>query len=233
MDIYEKLQEAGLTGNEAKVYLELVKKTELSANQIAKNLGIDRTLTYTVLNHLIDKGQVGYIVKENKKVFSVTSPKNLLNKLRVKEVIINDLVNELGRIKSEENRETEINVYEGKEGLRSIFNKMVTSKEILAFGATGRAYNQLLEAPALGKEFIKKNIKLRVLTNVKYKNEEFLKYNVEFKLSKIKSEATTSIFGDYISIHMVRGKPISLLIKNKEIAKSYKNHFEWMWKRAK
>jgi len=66
MEITEKLLESGLTRNEAKVYLELSKKGESSANQIAKELGIDRTLTYTILNHLIEKGQVTYIKKENK-----------------------------------------------------------------------------------------------------------------------------------------------------------------------
>ena len=71
MEILEKLQKAGLTGNESKVYLELVKKGELSANQIAKNLGIDRTLTYTILNHLIEKGQVSYVIRDNKKFFSI------------------------------------------------------------------------------------------------------------------------------------------------------------------
>ena len=65
MDIYEKIQEAGLTGNEARVYLELIKKGELTANQIARNISMDRTLTYTVLNHLIEKGQVSYVIKEN------------------------------------------------------------------------------------------------------------------------------------------------------------------------
>ena len=29
MDIYEKLQQAGLTGNEAKVYLEVLKKAAI------------------------------------------------------------------------------------------------------------------------------------------------------------------------------------------------------------
>ena len=64
MGVYEKLQQVGLTGNEAKVYLELVKKGESSANQVAKDIGMDRTLTYTVLNHLIEKGQVSYIIKK-------------------------------------------------------------------------------------------------------------------------------------------------------------------------
>ena len=99
MDIYEKLQQAGLTGNEARVYLELLKKGELSANQIAKNIGMDRTLTYTVLNNLIEKGQVNYAIRENKKFFSCSIPDNLINSLKTKEFIILNLIKELKTIK--------------------------------------------------------------------------------------------------------------------------------------
>ena len=94
MDIYEKLQKAGLTGNEAKIYLELLKNGELSANAIAKNIGMDRTLTYTVLNHLIEKGQVNYVVKENKKFFSCSNPDNLINRLKAAEIMVLDLISE-------------------------------------------------------------------------------------------------------------------------------------------
>ena len=68
MEFEDKLREAGLTGNESKVYYELLKKGQLSANQLAKNIGMDRTLTYTVLNHLIEKGMVSYTIKSNKMI---------------------------------------------------------------------------------------------------------------------------------------------------------------------
>ena len=64
MDIQEKLQQAGLTGNEAKVYLELLKKGELSASDVAKKISMDRTLTYTVLNHLKNNIHVYYSVRD-------------------------------------------------------------------------------------------------------------------------------------------------------------------------
>ena len=69
--IEEKLRKAGLTGNEAKVYLELLRKGALSANDLAKKISMDRTLTYTVLNHLIEKGLVNYVIKEKKKFFQL------------------------------------------------------------------------------------------------------------------------------------------------------------------
>ena len=57
--------------------------------------------------------------------------------------------------------------------------------------------------------------------------------NLEFRFLDIKSEATTTIFGNKISIHVIKEKPIIIIIKNKDIVESYKNHFEVLWKIAK
>ena len=94
----DKLRIAGLTGNEAKVYAQLLKKGSLSANELAKKIGIDRTLTYTVLNHLIERGLVNYVIKKNKKFFEAADPENLLNPIKEKEAFIKDLIPELRRI---------------------------------------------------------------------------------------------------------------------------------------
>lgn len=234
MDIYEKLQQAGLTGNEAKVYLELLKKGELSANRVAKNIGMDRTLTYTVLNHLIEKGQVNYIVKENKKIFSCSNPESLLNPIKAKETIVLDLIKELNKVKTEKQESVEINVYEGKEGFRTFMNIAIKQKEILSFGGTGRAYDLLYEMPVIGKQLEKKGIVLKVILGKEYAGHEFTKYkNVHIKLTDIKSEATTTIFGNYVAIHLIKDKPLVIIIKNKDIADSYRNYFNSLWKIAK
>ncbi len=235
MDVYEKLQEAGLTGNESKVYLELLKKGELSANQIARNISMDRTLTYTVLNHLIDKGFVSYVVKEGKKRFSCSSPENLLNPVKKKEILIKDLIKELGNIKKVKQKETEIRVYEGREGIRVLARENLDEGHFDAFGSTGRMYDFLYEAPALGKELEKKGVTGRIIMASKYKEHEFVKKykNLDVKFLDVDSEATTTIVNDKVMIHLIKGKPIVIIIKNKDIADSYRNYFEFLWKKAK
>lgn len=233
MELYEKLQEAGLTGNEARVYLELIKRGKLSANQIAKNIEIDRTLTYTILNHLIEKGHVGYVVKESKKIFSASNPESLLNSLKSRELLISDLIKQLNDIKIEKQDSLEINVYEGKEGFRTFLKIALKEKEFLSFGGTGRAYDLLYEMPALAKQMSKKGIYLKIILDKKYSNHEFTKYkNVEIRLIDLKSESTTSIFGDFISIHLIKDKPVVILIKNKDIADSYRNYFNYLWRQV-
>lgn len=234
MDIHEKLQQAGLTGNESKAYLELLKRGELSANQIAKNIGMDRTLAYTVLNHLIEKGQVNYIIKENKKVFSCSTPEALLNPIKAKETIVLDLIQELGKIKTEKQEPVEIKVYEGKEGLRTFINLGLKEKELLALGSTGRAFFQLYEMPAIAKQLIKSKVKVKLLGNESLRGTEPFSYKeFEYKYWDVESESTTTIFGDYVNIHLIKEKPIVIMIKNKDIAQSYKNYFYHIWNQIK
>ena len=57
--------------------------------------------------------------------------------------------------------------------------------------------------------------------------------NIEFRFLEVKSKATTTIFNDSVAIHLIKEKPIIIIIKNKEIAESYQNHFEVLWKIAK
>ena len=234
MDTAEKLLEAGLTRNEARVYLELLEIGESSANQIAKNLGIDRTLTYTILNNLIEKGQVKYIVRKNKKIFSCSNPDNLLNAITAKGLLISELINDLKKIEAKKQENIEINVYEGKEGLRNFINFVLKEKEFFAFGSTGRAFYQLYEMPVIVKKMEKSKIKVKIIGDEKYRGKEVFGFKkFEFKFLNTKSEATTSMFGDYLSIHRIKNKPTIIMIKNRDITNTYKNYFNVLWKIAK
>jgi len=234
IEFKESLRKAGLTGNEVKVYLELLEKGPLSANALARNIGMDRTLTYTVLNHLIEKGLVNYVIKSNKKFFNAENPENLLNPVKEKEAFIKSLIPRLKSIEKIKEVYQEIKIYEGKEGLRSILRLMMRYKSFCSFGATGRAYDILYGVPALTKEWIKKGGSGRLITNPKYKKHEIAKIkNVKTRYLDVDSKATTSIYGDYVSIHISAQKPLIILIKNKELAETYQNHFEVLWKVAK
>ena len=233
MQIEEGLKKAGLTGNESRAYLELLKKGQLSANELSKNLSMDRTLSYTVLNHLLEKGMIKYTILGSKKIFSACDPENLLNSLKEKEAILKNIIPELKSIEKIIETPYKIEIFEGKEGLRTFLKLMMKYQEWSSFGATGRAYDAFYETPALVKE-LKKGFSARIITSPEFKQHEMIKVkNVKTKYLDLKSEATTSIFGDYVSIHILTQKPMVFLIKNKEISDSYKAHFEVLWSVAK
>ena len=87
---------------------------------------------------------------------------------------------------------------------------------------------------SLIKELESAGFTARIITSQKYKEHSMIKVRgVHTKYLDIEAEATTSIFGDYVSIHILTDKPFIILIKNKEIAESYRNYFEVLWKSAK
>ena len=234
MDYQSQLKEIGLTGNEAKVYEMLLNTGEVSANDLSKKISMDRTLTYTVLNNLIEKGLVHFVNRENKKFFGASNPKNLLNPLKEKEALVEDLIPLLNKIKKTKESSFEVNIYEGREGIKSFMKEFITFKEACGFGGTGRAYDLFYESQRWVKELEKKKVSFRLIVPKQFKGHKMEKATFsEIRYLDLKSEATTTIAGDIVSIHVIKEKPHIIIIKNKEIAESYRNHFEILWKQAK
>ncbi|MDP3919156.1 MAG: helix-turn-helix domain-containing protein [Nanoarchaeota archaeon] len=234
MNYETQLKEAGLTGNEAKVYNQLLKRGSISANELAKEIGLDRSLTYTILNNLIEKGLVNHIKKANKKFFEAANLENLLNPVKEKENFIKDLIPKLKEIEKKEKTPFNVAVYEGREGLRTVMKEFMKHKDSCGFGSTGRAYDEFYESKHWIRDMTKNKANLRLIMSNKFKGHKFTKAKlVNVKYLNVDSETTTMIFGDTITIHSIIDKPRVIVIKDKHIAESYRNYFEILWKSAK
>jgi len=232
----QELKKLGLPENEAVVYVELLKRGSISVNELAKKISFDRTLMYQILNNLVEKGLANYIVKENKKYFSASDPENLMNSVKEKESIVLSLIPKLKNIEKITEKEQEVRVYEGKKGLRTFVSDMMKHKDFCFFGATGKSYDVLkYELPHLAKKTVKLGLKGRMITSKEFKGHEMTKVkNIKVRyLEEVKSPATTSIYGDKVAIHVLTDKPIVVIIKNKDIADSYRSYFEYLWKLGK
>src|SRR3989344_849600 len=84
MEIESALKEFGLSENEIKVYLALIKTGESTVQNIAKNAELPRTTTYHLLESLEQKSLVGFVIKESKKYFQAAPPKKLIQTLEEK-----------------------------------------------------------------------------------------------------------------------------------------------------
>lgn len=234
MDLIEKLKLAGFTGNEAKVYLELLKRGSISANELAKKLSMDRTLCYQLLNNLISKGYASYIIKTNKKYFEASNPDSIIISFKEKEDLINNIIPELKSIQKIQNNIQEVEIYEGKKGLKVLFENIIKSKNIMVFGATGKSYDILKwELGHIIKESELLKLKGRIIVDSKLKNHPMTTLkNVKIKfVDNVPAESTTTIFDDKVAIHTLTDTPLIIFIKNKSIAQTYKNYFEYMWRK--
>ena len=144
MTLFEELVQSGLPNNEARVYLKLLELGKSNGNMISKTCSLDRSFTYMLLNNLISKGLISFIVEKNKRVYYPNDTSNLLNNIKSKEEIINLLIPKLNLIVPKGQQLSQVTIHEGKEGIKVLFNELnKQDDELLFFGGSGKSYNIL------------------------------------------------------------------------------------------
>ena len=232
----DRLQQIGFNLNGAKVYLALLKLGSSQAGRISKEAGINRTTTYDSINRLIEGGLVSYTVQANKKVFHAVAPFELLNQAKEKEKIVEEILPELNKIFHESKEKEESNIFKGRKGIRSILDGILDYKEYVSFGSSGRFLEIMKHDFELFQRMKReKKIKARVILPETSKRTEQVKLaysNFKYIAEEFSSPTTTFVYGNNTVIIVWSENPIATLIKSEEVAKSYKNYFELLWKIA-
>ncbi|MBI2548675.1 helix-turn-helix domain-containing protein [Candidatus Woesearchaeota archaeon] len=223
----------GLTKREAQAYLALLKLEEAKAGEIAEQTKEDRTNVYDSLKSLIKKGLVNYVIKNNKTVYRVAPPEKLKDLIDEKEKILEETLPYLNGIYKSYKPKPVIEVYEGKEGIKTVFSDILKEKkDFVGFGATDRAY-QLL--PEFTRRYLQARKRLRISARQFYPEGEKILPSPYSTFKAIPRQyagpATTLIYGDKVALFMwFIDPPVVVLIKNMDAAQAYKNQFELMWK---
>lgn len=236
MDDKETLKRIGLSDNESEIFLILLKLQESLASEIAKKTRISRPHVYDTLNKLLEKGLVSYVIKNNKKYFRAVNPDKLLDFLKEKEQDLVKILPELHGLNKPKKSKPIIEVYEGKEGLKTMLNDIIkTKKELFVFGASDRI-NQYLPDHIIGRYLDQRKEKKIKAKQIYSEGTSVLQTPFStFRTipQQFSSPSATAIYGDKVTTWIWTEIPVVVVIKSKEVAKSYKDHFELMWQMAK
>ncbi len=242
----ETLIKFGLTKREAEVYYSLLCVEEALASEICEKTNESRTNTYDTLNSLIKKGLVSHVIKSNKKYFMATDPKKLIEWIEIRKdeierekELAEKLIPELLKLKLPNQKKVIVEVYEGKEGLRTMLQETVDSakktKSLLIFGAISGHLRQL--DPIYHKRYFKERAENKIKTRYIFiEGEEHpTASNSEYRyLPKIyKSFAATAVHGEEVSFWLLTDPAVVILVKSKEFAETYASNFEALWGIAK
>ncbi|MBI5148403.1 hypothetical protein HZA33_01860 [Candidatus Pacearchaeota archaeon] len=233
----EILQEAGLRDKEAIIYLELLKEKICNASKLAKLTKIQRTTVYLELENLMRKGLASYVIKNSKRYYQAAFPDKLIEILDTKKQKIQAILPDLKNL-HHSIEPFKIEIFEGKEGIKTFYQDILNSntKELLAFGVTGNAFEYLkFEFPHFVKKYEKAGLKVRYLANKS--SEKFLKglpkdkARIKYLPEQYSSEVTTIIYANKIAIQsLVKENIFVILIEDERLFKGYSNYFEFMWK---
>ncbi len=235
MNNIQELKQAGLTENESRIYLALIDLGPSLAGQIARKIGMHRRTVYDTTEMLIEKGLVGYILKNNRKLFQATNPSRILEIIKEKQNLLDPIVLSLLEKYNKTHEKEETNFYKGKEGLKTIFEDQLSSKEILILGASPKAY-EILQFYFKWYDNSRKEKRIRariIATDKNIKKSNIPLADIRYLPEKYSNPVAVNIYNDKTAIILWAAEPIAIVIKNNEIAQAYRTYFELMWKIAK
>jgi len=236
------LEQIGLTKGESKVYLTLLNLGQTTTGKIIEQAQISAGKVYQILDKLMKKGLVSYIVKEKTKYFSPTHPNKILNLLHEKEREIKKEEREIKKFLpsliqtyNSERKKHETTLFNGLRGIQTAIFELLNNaeEEILAMGITiskDEKFNILWEKWHRERE--KRKIKCKCLFSEI--NKEYLQKLKKLKHTEIKTisgitPSAITISNDYVLIQTYKEEPSCLLIKNENISQSFKTFFKTMW----
>ena len=240
------LEELGLTKNESLIYLFLLKSGETTTGKIIKETQIVNSQVYETLNSLISRGLVSYNVQKEGKHFRAEDPKKFIELEEQRKKKIQELIPELNEIRNTSEKETNTAVYEGFEGFKTAFKKIIDdcpkNEEIYIIGFSEQPYKTeslRLFLSNMNLKSLQKKQKLKIILDISSKDtlgkdrEQEKNTEVRYMPKGYVSPAAVDIFGDYVYMFLWEEKPFVFMIKNKRTAESFKQYFKFMWNISK
>ncbi|MFH1290806.1 MAG: helix-turn-helix domain-containing protein [Nanoarchaeota archaeon] len=242
MEINQTLGELGLGNEETSVYITLLKLGSSLASKISEETRINRSQVYQILDKLIKKGFVGYVIKNNKRYYNPVNPEKLIEIQKEREEKLKSILPQLSSLFVPSENKPMVEILEGKEGIKTILNDLIrTKKEWFALG-TGRGMELLpYFVEHWQKERQKHKINLKVILDTSESgkkrgdNLSKAKYTeIKYMPKEYSSPFSTWIYGDRLVFVMwSKEHSFAIRIMSENIVKGYKSHFDVLWKVAK
>ena len=244
MEIKQTLKDIGLTNGEVDVYLALLELGLSTTGRITKEANISSSKVYEVLQRLINKGLASYVIENGKHHYSATPVGRLVDFLEEKkqdltdgQKIIKELLPNL-EAKRKNQIPIEAVIYRGRQGPLIVLNECLEAgkkgAEIVGYGTDEDDWEK--NFPAQLNEFIKESKKHKVKSRIIF-GKGFTPKNYTAGIRHLPPEyfspVRTVIYGGKVAIVDFTNPITTIIIEKEEIAKSYLNHFNLLWKLAK
>ena len=233
------MEQLGLEGKKADVYLACLELGGSSVIDIAKKANIKRTTAYDILVDLQKSGLVSQTIQGKKRLFIGEDPEKIKRDLERKEAAFSEILPMIKSLYNVKGTKPKIRFYEGVDGLKECYlDTLKYSGEILALGSEHAARvlstNWLL---SYVKDRVKKKIYLKaIVADSQLVRKEFLsKDREQMRISKTIDSGKypfsieINIYGHQKVFLMSPNEQIGLIIEGLEIHKTLKSMFELIW----
>ncbi|MFH1053445.1 MAG: helix-turn-helix domain-containing protein [Candidatus Woesearchaeota archaeon] len=240
------LEDIGLTKSEIKVYLALLELGSSSTGKIVEKSDTASSKVYEILDKLMEKGLVSFIIKTGVKYFEAAAPERLMDYMNEKErdvdrqkAELKSIIPELEIKRKLSKYKSEATIYRGMKGLETAFYSAISELKaaeayyVIGIPSRSNAINRFFVK--FSKYRARKKIGQIALFNEAARGEpQTLPENLN-EFDKIKfipqvTPAAINIIKDKVIIFPEStGEPLLFLIDSKEVAESFKVQFDHWW----
>jgi len=231
------LEDLGLSPKEVDVYLALLSLESATIFEIKNKAKVSRMSIYEILQKLLDKGLISFAISDGKKHYQAANPERLRDLLKEKETTLETLLPELLSKYKESKSKTNVEVFLGKEGMKTVTNNILkVGKPLLAIDYGCRIFEFL---KYYLPQFIERRAKAGIAAKVIYcesarsRKLEFRNSEYRYVPDSYESPMSITIYSDNVNLLIFTENPIAIHIQSKEVAKSYMDYFNLMWKIGK
>lgn len=242
-ELRKALKSLGLSEQETEIYIKLLYLKQSTASNIGKQLKMHRRGVYDITERLLKKGILTSVEKDGKKYFMPIDPQQILDILAEKErefregqEILSEIMPRLGQMTSGEDAGAEMLF--GKEGIKALYMDELREGKTIHIICTSIDRTEEILGNFLvsyTRDRIRKKIPIKAIVarGAKTDMEKYGLMEVRYLPADQISPASMSVYGNKLAITLWSGAPITILVKSREIAESFRNHFEMIWKTSK
>jgi len=229
------LETVGFSKKEARIYLGLLKLKSAPVTKISEESGVDRTQTYDILQNLIEKGLASYILKNNTRNFSPSNPDQILQDIQEKEKEFKLILPSLKQLFVQEHEKTSVEIFKGIEGLKSVYKNLLKSKKDYLLLGTPQVFEKITFV--FSKQFLKQveeqGIKEKIIFNSKETFTKLKTGEYRYLSQDIFNPTDALIYEDHVVFFIWAEPYYAIVIKSKEMEKTYRKYFDFLWKLSK
>jgi len=237
------IENFNLGEKEAKVYLANLSLGRSRVSEIAKKAQLNRITTYEILKRFKQKGIATSVTYNNITYFQTVSPERIIEKMERQVALSKELLPQLLSLKDQSKTRPNLEYYEGKEGVKAIYEDTLSSKDKIIYNI---AHPTNL-TNFIDNDFLQNYIKKRVRKKIKVKvlipeDEAKQKYTKEVKTALREVKIFNNIRYPVPNEIMIYDNKIALLsfsskigvvMEDPEIVQSLKSIWQVLWDSAK
>ena len=233
------MEQFGLMGKKANVYLATLELGSSTVIEIAKKASVKRTTCYDILQDLMTEGLISETNKGKKRLFVGEDPEKIQRNLKNKERLFSEILPQLQSIHNIRGAKPKIRFYEGKEGLKEVYDDTLKHNgELLAFASYDVVNVLGMDwADEYLKKRVKKNIYARAIAPSSQvlikdfidKDQEHRRTTKLIDHKKYPFSIEINIYGHQKVALMSSKEEMGLIIEGAEIHNTMKLIFELIW----